>query len=204
MSSETRTLFVILALCAFVALMCVVVPIGIGAVLYFRVQQQQVAVQAEFNQAFAQQQRMQEEAASRQARLQQKIESQMNGLPPIDIAPSDFGPGGAPLGFPPPPFPPPVFPGEAPPGLSDTPVADPTLPSEAQRRNIYRAIKTLQQVEEQFAGLIAATPDDPNMQQAAAQMKAEKEKALRQLATQANITPAQLDEIVVEGDKAGW
>jgi hypothetical protein len=200
MSSETRTLLVVLALCAFVALMCLIVPIGIGAVLFYRVQQQQVAVQAEFNQAVAQQQRMQEEAASRQARLQEKIETQMNGLPPIDIAPSDLGPGGGPPGFPPPP----VFTGEAPPGLTDAPAADPTLPSEAQRRTIYLAIKQLKQLDAVFAQLNSAAPDDPNMQAAAAQLKNEKEKALQQIAHQFNITPAQLDEIAAEGEKAGW
>jgi hypothetical protein len=201
MSSETRTLLVILALCAFVALMCLVVPIGIGAVLYLRVQQQQVAVQAEFNQAVAQQQRMQEEAESRQAKLQQKIESQMNGLPPIDIAPSGFGPPGGPPGFPAPFTPEPVTPGDTPAGL---PAVARPLPDEAQRRSIYLAIKQLKQLEALFAEFNAASADDPNMQAAAAQMKSQQEAALRQIATQFNITPAQLDEIKAEGDKAGW
>jgi hypothetical protein len=200
MSSETRTLLVVLVLCAFVALMCLIVPIGIGAVLFFRVQQQQVAVQAEFNQAVAAQERMQAEAAARHTEMQQQIESQMGTIPPIGMPPPGFGPPGMFPGEPPLPTPPPPGFGGAPPGV----LPGASAPNEQQRRTIYRTVKSLQQLEAQFAELSAAAPDDPAMQQAAAQIKTEKDNALRQLAAQYNITPAQLDEIVAEGEKAGW
>lgn len=177
MSSETRTLLVVLAICAFVALMCLIVPLGIGAVLYFRVQQQQVAVQAEFNQALAEQQRMQADAARRQAEMQQQIEAQLNAIPPIGL----------------------------PPGLADEgPTPGGAALDEQQRRTIYFAVKQVKQLDALFAEVNAAVADDPNMQQAAAEMKRQKENALRQLAAQFNVTPAQLDEIAAEGDKAGW
>jgi hypothetical protein len=205
MSSETRTLLVVLVLCAFVAFGCLIIPIGIGAVLYFRVQQQQVAVQAEFNQALAEQQRMQAEAAARHAELQQQIETQIGNIPPIGAPPPGFAPNTVPPGFPQPSFPPsPLAPDAAELSPADATPLEPTLPAEPQRRTIYLAIKQFKQLDALFAELNSAASDDPNMQAAAAQLKSEKEKALRQLATQFNITPAQLDEIRAEGDRAGW
>jgi hypothetical protein len=102
----------------------------------------------------------------------------------------------------PPAVPPVASPPALPPGLGTVDATDP-----AQRKLIYRALKTqrelAQQVEQSLAQLATAS-DDPTIKQALDGMKLEQDKAIDEIAKQWKVTRQQLDEIVAEGDKAGW
>jgi hypothetical protein len=93
-------------------------------------------------------------------------------------------------------------PPELPPTLGTIDASDP-----AQRKLIYQALKAqrevAQQLEQSLAQLATAS-DDPTLKQALDGMKLEQDKAIDEIAKQWKVTRKQLDEIVAEGDKAGW
>lgn len=93
-------------------------------------------------------------------------------------------------------------PPELPPSLGTIDATDP-----AQRKLIYQAFKAqrefTQQIEQSLAQLSTAS-DDPTLKQALEGMKREQDKALDELAKHWGVARKQLDEIVAEGDKAGW
>jgi hypothetical protein len=98
--------------------------------------------------------------------------------------------------------PPVATPPELPPALGTIDATDP-----AQRKLIYQALKAqrevAQQLEQSLAQLATAS-DDPTLKQALDGMKLEQDKAIDEIAKQWKVTRQQLDEIVAEGDKAGW
>ena len=101
-----------------------------------------------------------------------------------------------------PPAPPPAAaPPSLPPGLGTVDVTDLT-----QRKLIYQTLKTQREVAVQLEhtlAQLASVSDDPALKQAPDIKKLE-QQMLDEIAKQWKVTRQQLDEIVAEGDKAGW
>ncbi len=201
MSSETRTMLVVLLVCGFLMCGCIVLPLGIGVGFFY--------VAAERTQAEAAIAR--ERAAVAQAQAQAALNAMQESLPtpPTEPPAGSSAPPNAPVSPPttaesaqasPPAITLPPLSGLA---GSDLPAA---LPPEAvaamladveQRKALYRAFKQLRDTEEQIKKLGEADPT------ATALVAALKQQALEGLKA-SGITQEQIDKILSEGDKEGW
>jgi len=165
MSNETRTMFVVLAVCGFLMCGCIVLPLGVGAMFFLTASRQAEMAQVQAQQAMA---------AEQQARAQAAASITVPGMPPI-------------------PTPPVVTPPTIlPPGL-----AAPNLADIEQRKALYAAFKELRKAEDEFKKV---NTDDPTVGLIAAAVKQQQETLLKS----AGITREQIDQILAEGDKAGW
>jgi hypothetical protein len=182
MSNETRTMFVVLAVCGFLMCGCIVLPIGVGAMFFLGVSRQAEVAQAQAQQAMAA-----EQQARAQARAQAELaRAQAQAAAPIAV------PGMPPIPAPPVPTPPTlVLPGLAAPNLADI----------EQRKALYTAFKGLRQTEEE---LKKAGADDPTVGPTVGLIAEAVKQQQETLLKGAGITREQIDAILAEGDKAGW
>jgi hypothetical protein len=196
MSNESRTMIVVLLVCGLLVCGCIVLPLGLGAALFYVASdraERAIAEQAVVAQREAA--RAQAEAVSAQNALQAALEPPASPLPasPPPDAPS-AGPGGtsppdASAAAPPITFPPL---GEL--GDSGVPAIPPEvvaamLADVEQRKNLYRAFKQLRDVEKLAAG-------DPSAADAIA--------GLKKIMTTSGLSQEQIDKILAEGDKEVW
>jgi hypothetical protein len=174
MSNDSRSLVAVLVVCAMLLLVCVAVPLGVGAIFFVRLQaesqQQAVAIQQQAL-AIEQQALRQAEEARRQAELDRATMEKL--MRPAAI----------------PPLAPVAAPGE-----------NSKLTLEV-RKSLYQQLKL---VKDQLAAIEALGVDDPALKEVAAQSKAQFEAALDQIGTTAGITRKQLDEIMAEGEREKW
>lgn len=197
MSSETRTMLVVLLVCGFLMCGCIVLPLGVGVGFFY--------VAAERTQAEAAIAR--ERAAVAQAQAQAALNAMQESLPtpPTDPPAPPMVPASPPTpaesakASPPAITLPPIG------GLSDTglPAA---LPPEAvaalladveQRKALYKEFKRLRDAEEALEKQGEADPT------ATALVAALKQVALEGLKA-SGITQEHIDKILAEGDKEGW
>jgi len=129
----------------------------------------------------AQVQAQQAMAAEQQARAQAELAR-------AQAAASITVPGMPPIPTPPVVTPPTILP----PGL-----AAPNLADIEQRKALYAAFKELRKAEDEFKKV---NTDDPTVGLIAAAVKQQQETLLKS----AGITREQIDQILAEGDKAGW
>lgn len=200
MSSESRTMIVVLVVCGMLALGCLGVPAAIGAFMYFRLERDAQQMRAEANRAVAETQQAVAVQQAMAAQEQARILKSQPGLPPILAAPPALPPGLV-----------------LPPGVEVAPPSIPGLPAvpgqisladPQQRRLVYQALKAqrdlAKQLQDSFAQLKDSGLDDPNITQALSQMQVEQDKALDRTCKLYGITRERLTEILAEGDKAGW
>jgi uncharacterized membrane protein len=190
MSNETRTMMVVLVVCAFFVLGCIAIPVGVGAVLFFRLSRQAEVAQTEAMRAEAAVRQAMERDQAEMARMQAEMKpidpTAIPGMPSLPVPP---GPNLAPpVGIPP-----------RLPGID--------INNVDQRKLIYQGLKVSRQVSQLLEqGLIAgaAGADDANLKQAIAEMKKAQDQQLEEVCKSYGITRKQLDEIVAQGDKEGW
>ena len=177
MSNETRTMFVVLAVCGFLMCGCIVLPIGVGAMFFLGVSRQAEMAQVQAQRALAaeQQARAQAELARAQAQAAALI-----AVPEMPAIPA------------PPVVTPPTI---LPPGLAAANLAD-----IEQRKLLYAAFKELRKAEDELKKVNPADPEDPTFGIITAAVKQQQEALLKG----AGITREQIDQILAEGDKAGW
>jgi len=130
--------------------------------------------------------------ASRQAEMAQAQAQRALAAEQQARAQAEAAPVAVP-GMPPIPAPPVVNPTTVlPPGL-----APPNLADVEQRKSLYAAFKDLRKAEDE---LKKVGTDDPTLGLIASAVKQQQEAVLKS----AGITREQIDEILAEGDKAGW
>jgi multidrug efflux pump subunit AcrA (membrane-fusion protein) len=176
MSNETRTMFVVLAVCGFLMCGCIAVPIGVGAMFFLTASRQADMAQVQAQRALAaeQQARAQAELAKAQAQAQAAAPIAVPGMPAIP----------APLV-------------ETPPTLLPPGLAAPNLADIEQRKALYAALKELRKAEDE---LEKVNTEDATVGIIAAAVKQQQETLLKG----AGITRDEIDQILAEGDKAGW
>jgi multidrug efflux pump subunit AcrB len=174
MSNETRTMLVVLLVCGLLMCGCIVLPIGVGTMFFLTASRQADMARVQVQRALA---------AEQQARAQAELaRAQAQNAQVQTMAPS-ADPDSPPI---------PALPGVFPPGL-----VAPNLDDVEQRKQLYTAFKDLRKADEE---LTKVGTEDPTVALIASAVKQQKDALLKG----AGLTQEQIDQILAEGDKAGW
>jgi hypothetical protein len=194
MSSEARTLVVILLVLGVLGCGCIVAPLSVVGLLTHRYQ--------------AEQKRAEKEALDKAFSIPRPVDP----LPPAEQQDS---PATSIETSPPPEsrIPPVTPPLEPPPAAGDPrnpapPAAASGGLSESQKRFIYRSARIhrqiVEQMEQQLADQRGRGINTSVLEKIIADTRARQEQSLDDLCRQRGITRAELDVILAEGDKDGW
>lgn len=187
MSSETRTMLVVLLVCGFLMCGCIVLPLGFGVGFFYMAAERSQAEEAIARELAT--------LARAQAQEAQNAVQESLPTPPTDPPAAAESPQSSPPAIPLPPIGG-LFDGDLTTALPPEAVAA-MLADVEQRKAIYRVLKPLRDTEEQIKKLGA---DDPT---ATAILAAVKQQVLDQVKAK-GITQEQIDKIMAEGDKEGW
>src|SRR5262245_54107849 len=94
MSNDTRTMFVVLAVCGFLMCGCIVLPLGVGAMFFLTASRQAEVAQANAMRAVqAAEQQAQAQAELARAQAQAAAPIAIPGMPPVATPPTLVLPG---------------------------------------------------------------------------------------------------------------
>lgn len=174
-SKNSSPIVVIVIICAALLLLCMAVPIGAGAIMYFRFQHEAQAAQAAAMAA------ERDALAAQQAALAAQAEASRQAAEQMRLANEQMAKALA------------VPPQLSPPGIGELPLET--------RKLIYQQLK---QAQSQLAELEKLATDDPALAEAFAAAKTQQPAILEQAMRAMNISREQLDAIMAEGDKEKW
>lgn len=173
-SKNSSPIVVIVIICAALLLLCMAVPIGAGAIMYFRFQHEAQAAQAAAMAA------ERDALAAQQAALAAQAEASRQAAEQMRLANEQMAKA---LAVPPPGAPP----------TGELPLAS--------RKLIYQQLK---QATVSLAEMEKLAADDPALAEAFAAAKTQQPAILEQAMRAMNISREQLDAIMAEGDKEMW